>query len=123
MLINILKPDFEFKDARGSLIQLVRTGYTQINVITSASDSLRGGHYHGQNEEAFYILDGELRLDVHKVGERNIQETYDFKNGDMFEIPRDIVHSFYFKKHTTLVRMYSNGVELSDGGMDILVEK
>ena len=60
---------------------------------------------------------------MHKVGERNIQETYDFKNGDMFEIPRDIVHSFYFKKHTTLVSMYSNGVELSDGGMDILVEK
>ncbi|MCI8512967.1 MAG: cupin domain-containing protein [Lachnospiraceae bacterium] len=123
MLIHILKPNFVFEDERGSLIQLVRAGYAQVNVITSTADSLRGGHYHKKNEEAFYILDGELRLEVYKLGEREVRESYVFAAKDMFQIPRCVVHSFYFTKPTTLVSMYSNGVELPDGGKDIWTEQ
>lgn len=120
MLINILKPDFEFKDDRGTLTQLVRTGFSQVNVITSVEDSLRGGHYHKLNEEAFYIINGELELQVYKLNEKTNQEKYTFGAGDMFQIPRDIVHSFYFKKQTLLVSMYTDGVELPNGEKDIL---
>ena len=120
MLINILVPDFKFNDNRGTLTQLVRSGYKQINVITSVEDSLRGGHYHKENEEAFFIINGELELEVYKLDEKNKSEKYIFGEGDMFQIPRDIVHSFYFKKQTLLVSMYSNGVELASGEKDIL---
>lgn len=119
MLINILKPDFEFKDVRGTLIQLVRMGYNQINVITSVSNSIRGGHYHKNNMEAFYIICGELELDVWEDGQAEI-ESYHFKTGDMFMIPSYVVHSFKFVHETTLVSMYSNGVELPDGSKDII---
>lgn len=122
MLIDILKPDFEFKDDRGTLTQLVRTGFSQVNVITSVEDSLRGGHYHKVNEEAFYIINGELELEVYKLNEKTNQEKYTFGPGDMFQIPRDIVHSFYFKKPTLLVSMYSDGVELPNGDKDILAD-
>lgn len=120
MLINILRPDFEFEDNRGSLIQLVNTGYAQVNVITSVAESLRGGHYHEINEEAFYIVSGELELEVCRIGDCSEQEKYVFRAGDMFQIPRNIVHSFYFTQPSTLVSMYSKGVELPGGGKDII---
>lgn len=120
MLIKILKPDFEFEDERGSLTQLVRTGYTQVNVITSVADSLRGGHYHEKNEEAFYIITGKLKLEVAGLEEGVGQEEYVFSAGDMFQIPRGIVHSFYFAQPTTLVSMYSGGVEQPGGVKDII---
>lgn len=120
MLINILKPDFEFIDNRGTLTQLVKDGYKQINVITSVDDSLRGGHYHKENEEAFYIINGELELEVYNLNQIDKIEKYIFQEGDMFQIPRGVIHSFYFKKPTLLVSMYSNGVELANGEKDIL---
>lgn len=120
MLISIMKPDFEFTDERGTLIQLVREGYKQINVIKSAADSIRGGHYHRNNTEAFYIISGELELVVFRE-EKAEKEYHLFKTGDMFKIPSGITHSFCFIKETTLVSMYSNGVEMPDGEKDIIV--
>ena len=119
MLINILKPNFSFEDTRGSLKQLVREGYSQFNVIRSASGSLRGGHYHNYNSEAFYIIYGMFELEVWEEG-GEAKEVYLFTTGDMFEIPPHIVHSFYFKAETLLVSMYSKGVELENGSKDII---
>lgn len=119
MLISIIKPNFEFTDERGSLIQLVREGFKQINVIKSTAASFRGGHYHQNNVEAFYIISGELELVVFK--EKNAEkESYIFKAEDMFLIPSGITHSFYFIKETILVSMYSSGVEMPGGEKDII---
>jgi len=41
MLIENVKPDFEFKDEQGSPVQLVREGYWQFNVITSKKGGVR----------------------------------------------------------------------------------
>ena len=62
MLIERLNTDFEHKDDRGTLVQLVRKGYSQINVITSKSGVFRGGHFHKLNTEAFYIIEGKCIL-------------------------------------------------------------
>ena len=119
MLINILEPNFHFEDMRGSLTQLVRKGYSQFNVVSSVAGSLRGGHYHELNLEAFYIIYGMLELEVWKKDDNN-RERYIFSTGDMFEIPPNVVHSFYYKSESLLVSMYSKGVELSDGSKDII---
>ena len=117
-MIKILKPDFSFVDERGSLTQLVREGYKQVNVVESKKDSFRGCHYHKINEEAFYIISGGLKLEVSRVGSDAI-ETYEFNTGDMFLIEPYVVHSFSFLEDSTLVSMYSSGVELQDGNKDI----
>ena len=122
MLLNILEPNFQFEDERGSLTQLVREGYSQVNVIRSVADSLRGGHYHKLNSEAFYIIYGMIEHEAWKEGDSE-KELYLFKTGDMFEIPANVVHSFLFKEETLLVSMYSKGVELQDGSKDIIVSE
>ena len=107
--------DFEFQDDRGSIVQLVHEGYCQVNVITTKKGVMRGGHYHKQNEEAFYVISGALTIEVN--GEKT-----DFNAGDFFGIEAHDMHSFYFLEDTLLVSMYSNGVELPDGGKDIYTE-
>ena len=116
-MIQILKPDFIFNDERGSLTQLIHEGFKQINVITSKAGTIRGGHYHQLNEEAFYIINGKVRLfvelDKHK-------SEYIFHSGDMFLIHKNVIHDFEFLEDTLLVSMYNIGVELPNGNKDIL---
>lgn len=114
--IEILKPDFEFKDDRGSLTQLVSCGFSQINVIRALSGCKRGGHYHRVNDEAFYVIDGSLTL-VARFD--NKEKRYEFKKGDMFLIKRCVAHDLIFTSETLMVSMYDKGVEIGDGEMDI----
>lgn len=111
-MLNVRQTDFEFSDDRGTLVQLIHEGFRQINVITSKKGAFRGGHYHKENSEAFYIISGLLRVTVNGVD-------YTFTAGDFFEIEPNDLHSFYFQEDTTLVSMYSIGVESENGEKDI----
>lgn len=115
-MIEILTPNFMFQDDRGALIQLVRDGFKQINIIESKASCQRGGHYHKLNNEAFYIIQGRFDLIVNKNGE---VKSYQFSKGDMFLIPAYVQHNFLFQEDTILVSMYDKGVELEDGEKDI----
>lgn len=112
-MIEFLKTDFEFTDERGSITQLVHDGWKQVNYITSKAGVLRGKHYHKHNEEAFYVISGEFELELTdiKTGEK---ETYIIKEKDFFLIKSYVSHSFKYTKDTTLISMYSNGVEEGD---------
>lgn len=114
-MLSRKKVDFQFMDDRGTLVQLIHDGYKQINVIISKKNTFRGGHYHKENKEAFYIVSG--LLDVVVNGTKST-----FAAGDFFEIEENDVHSFYFLEETTLVSMYSSGVEKADGQKDIYTE-
>lgn len=120
-LITILKPDFTFEDDRGRLIQLVRRGFSQVNVIYSKKDSVRGKHYHKLNSEAFFVISGIFELTVN-INDKI--EYYTFKEGDMFLIPPLIIHSFRYLEDTCLVSMYSLGVEIDfiNGTKDTYIE-
>lgn len=111
-MLKIKKTDFEFCDNRGSLVQLIHEGYRQVNVITSKAGVSRGGHYHKENEEAFYIISGSLKVIVE-------DQEYIFSAGDFFGIEANDMHRFLFLEDTTLVSMYSNGVEKDNGEKDI----
>lgn len=114
-MVREIDPDFRFSDHRGELVQLIHEGYRQINVITSKKGVVRGGHYHKENREAFYIVSGKLELTVDGRTSR-------FQTGDFFGIEPYDKHSFFFLEDTILVSMYSNGVELENGGKDIYPE-
>ena len=119
MLIEFVKPDFVFENEAGCLKQLVHKGWNQVNVITSKKDSVRGGHYHKQNKECFYIIDGSFKLIVWKDNEK---EEYEIKKGDMFIMPEYVYHTFEYHEDTVLVAMYNNGVEMPDDTKDIWSE-
>lgn len=78
-LFKLLNPDFCHEDERGKLVQLVHEGYKQVNVVFSQGGTVRGGHYHKQNREAFYIITGSCEVTLSLNGE---QQTQVFKAGD-----------------------------------------
>ncbi len=119
MLIEFLQPDFRFDDARGSLVQLVREGWKQVNVIRSEAGVERGGHYHAQNSEAFYVISGSFTLTAEDLASGE-KETLVMKAGDFFRIRPHLLHGFHFHEETWLVSMYDRGVELEGGAKDIL---
>lgn len=118
-MIEILKPDFESNDDRGKLLQLLHGEIAQVNYVESNPSSLRGGHYHKLNKETFFIIDGEVDVTVKKEGK---EEKFSFRSGDMFSIEKNVIHSFDYKKYTTLIVTYDKGVELPDGTKDIYSE-
>lgn len=119
MLVKRLKPDFEFANENGSLVQLVHEGWNQVNVLNSGKGSNRGGHYHKENEEAFYIVSGEINLILDNGTET---QKANFKAGDMFLIKPYLMHTFEFLEDTLMVSMYDRGVEHADGTKDIYAE-
>lgn len=116
MLLENLKPNFIHEDERGGLIQLVREGYSQVNYIYSKKDCIRGNHYHKINTEAFYIIKGKIRLILEK---EKLREEYEFNTGDMFQIFPEVRHTFEYIEDTELISLYSKGVELGNGQMDM----
>lgn len=118
MLIEILKPDFVFDDERGNITQLVHQGYKQINCVFSKKGAIRGNmHYHKENNEAFFVATGKIKLSV-KSGE--ISEEYEFSTGDFFLVKKNIAHTFEYLEDTYLIGMYDNGIEKENGEKDII---
>ena len=119
MLVKRMIPDFKYENENGSLVQLVHEGWNQVNVLYSQKGSTRGGHYHKENDEAFYIISGEIKLILETENEH---EETQFTAGDMFTILPYQKHSFEFISDTLMVSMYNKGVEYSDGSKDIYTE-
>lgn len=111
-MYEILKPDFCYKDDRGSLVQLVHDGWRQINVVFSKEGTVRGGHYHRKNREAFYIMNGSCELTL-RIKDR--QQVKTFKAGDFFAIEPGTVHTFSYLEDTLSLGLYDLGVEEAGG--------
>lgn len=120
MLIEIIEPNFKNISDRGTLLQLVRDGWKQVNVVIYHKGVISGGHYHKYNVECFFIVSGCVELTVWKTD--GIQETYEFTAGDMFKIEKNVFHTFVYKEDSILVALYDNGVELDDMTKDIWSE-
>ena len=117
MLYQKLTPDFTHNDERGTLTQIAHAGYTQINAVTSKAGTLRGGHYHKQSTEAFYIISGTVEVTLSRDNE---QEKVAFHSGDFFRIEPYTVHSMLYTEDTVLIALYDIPVELENGEKDII---
>ena len=115
-MITFLEPDFSFADERGFLVQLCRDGWKQINVSGSSAGTRRGGHYHKNNREAFFVVEGRIDMELERQGERR---TCSAGRGEFFVIDPYVAHTFFYPVNTVTVAMYDKGVENPDGSKDI----
>lgn len=112
-LIEFLVPEFSHRDERGGLTQLVSSGWSQINVLISKAGAKRGGHYHKERIEAFYIASGSCDLILDSIVDNTKQE-FDLEQGSFFIIKSYIRHTFYFKEDTVMIAMYDKPVIIND---------
>lgn len=111
-LYGLLSPTFRHRDERGELVQLVRGGWEQVNVLCSYKGAVRGGHYHKICREAFYVVSGSVNLTLWQGPRR---EDATFRAGDFFEIPPGTVHEMSFPEDCVLVALYDRPVETPSG--------
>lgn len=120
-LIEILTPDFTFTDDRGTLTQIAREGFSQINAVFTKAGKIRGNfHYHEHTKEVFYIIKGRIRFTAKLDG---ITEEYEFSDGDMFMVNENVRHTFLYTEDTYLVGLYTVPVENPDGTKDIIADE
>ena len=108
MTIKILSPEFLHSDERGSLTQLVSSGYSQINILVSNSDVTRGGHFHKICRESFYVIEGAVRVTTEIDGEF---DEHFFRQGDFFEIYPGTAHEMYFPERCIMAVLYDRPIE------------
>ncbi len=118
-LFELLDVDFNFKDNRGELNQLVHGGYQQVNVLYSKKGVVRGGHFHKKATEAFFVVDGSVEVSLKNMNDSDVEV---FKKGQFFKIRPNIIHSMRFLEDCTLVALYDVPVDKEDGSKDIYTE-
>lgn len=117
-LIEILAPDFNCEDQRGTLTQITHEPFAQTNAVFTKAGQVRGNyHYHRHTKEVFFIISGEVLIHL-RASEK--KESHLFKSGDMFLIPENVGHCFEFLQDTYLVAFYTQRVELENGEKDIV---
>ena len=118
-LVEMKKVDFSFSDNRGTLNQLVHNGYEQVNVLFTKKGVERGGHFHKDSVECFFVVSGSVNVTAQLNG---IIEHYSFKKDDFFQINKSVIHSMSYPEDCILVAMYDKCVEREDGYKDIFPE-
>lgn len=117
-MLEIITPNFTFADERGTFNELCQSGWQQVNVSESKKGAFRGGHYHKESKEAFFIVNGVVDVKVESEVD-DATEEYTFKKGDFFVIYPYTSHSFDFKEDTVMLALYDIPVIKSDGTKDI----
>lgn len=87
---------FSHEDSRGSILGVVNSGnWKEVNFITSQAGSVRGGHYHKETKECFFIISGLIEVTfTMPAGEKSVCEVETFYEGDAFIVFEFVQHTF-----------------------------
>ena len=60
-----LKANFEFSDERGEFLEVWRGDqWKEINFFTALKGAVRGGHYHKETTELFFVIAGRCEVEI-----------------------------------------------------------
>mgnify|MGYP001242511157 CR=1 FL=1 len=60
-----LKTNFEFADERGEFIEVWRGDqWKEMNFFTASKGVVRGGHYHKETSELFFVTSGLCKVEI-----------------------------------------------------------
>jgi len=100
---------FSHSDDRGDITGIINTGtWEEMNFITSIAGTVRGGHYHKHTTEAFYILEGRVKINTRNIHDSNNhihEETV--HSGDFFIIEPFVLHTFTVVKDAKWLNLLS----------------
>ena len=59
-----------FSDARGTITDILQdVPVTDVTIITTRADAVRGNHYHKHTQQYLYMVEGRMRLTTRLVGQ------------------------------------------------------
>jgi dTDP-4-dehydrorhamnose 3,5-epimerase-like enzyme len=114
-MIEIVEPYFHFNDDRGSFLGLLNFGeWREINIVTSAENTVRGNHYHKSTRELFIVLEGKIEVRAQRVIDGVLSGSIEkkiFSKNDVFFIEPMINHTFDILEPAKWINVLSYPIE------------
>jgi dTDP-4-dehydrorhamnose 3,5-epimerase-like enzyme len=96
-------------DDRGGFWQIAQTGWAEVNYAETVADKHRGNHFHKENQELFFITNGQVEVTLRSLSEPQAK-TMLVSKGEAILIEPYEFHSFYTRKHTQWIVLLSQGI-------------
>jgi dTDP-4-dehydrorhamnose 3,5-epimerase-like enzyme len=100
--------DEPFRNASGSIQNLVLKPMTSVAAIESAAGTVRSNHYHLTDWHYIYVASGSLAYLERPVGSSEIPHPVVFRKGEMFFTPPMAEHAIVFLEDTLIITMAKN---------------
>ena len=103
-------PYVAHSDARGRFRGLTRETWAEANFIETGAGQVRGNHYHTETRELFFIVRGEVHVEVEhlRTGERT---EFTARAGDIFVIEPMEFHVFRTLTDAEWINMLSRPMD------------
>lgn len=109
--MKILEPYKSIHDKRGLFLGIVNSAHwEEINYIETFAGEVRGGHYHTETRELFFIIEGEVEITIQSV-DRNETRNVLVMKGSIFVVEPGEVHTFSCKTACKWINVLSKRID------------
>ncbi|MEW6095679.1 MAG: WxcM-like domain-containing protein [bacterium] len=103
-----LSPYTIFEDERGIFFGITnKHTWKEINLIRTIKNVTRGGHYHKFTKELFYIVEGDINVEIYNI-KNSKKINFKAKSGDVFIVNPYEVHTFKVNTDSIWINMLSH---------------
>lgn len=111
---RIIKPNFEHKDERGTLREIIRGHHWwQLNEYERKKGTIAGNHYHKKINEFFFIIKGKVKVNIFNV-ETEKSEEFIANTGNAFTVFKNEAHALKFIEDTIFITLLSENFDESN---------
>lgn len=111
--MNKRSPYMTHQDARGQFTGITNETWEEVNLIETYANQVRGGHYHRQTRELFYIVSGEIEVTVEEL-ETGEKDQFTAKANDIFVIEPMHLHTFRTLSDASWLNMLNPALDPDD---------
>lgn len=105
------------KDDRGFIYSVIHNGeWREINYVESQAGSVRGGHYHKETLECFFVIKGSIDVYINNI-KNGVQENFNVKGRSVFVVEPFEVHEFKVLEDSAWINILSKPMDSRDKDM------
>jgi mannose-6-phosphate isomerase-like protein (cupin superfamily) len=109
--MKLLEPYKTIEDQRGRFFGIVNSGqWEEINCVETVAGQVRGGHYHKETRELFYIIDGDIDITITELN-GTVVSHFTVGAGSVFVIEPYEIHTFLCKSACRWINVLSKRID------------
>lgn len=109
--MKIIAPYKRLGDKRGSFLGIINSGkWEEMNYVETEAGEVRGGHFHKNTRELFYIIDGEIEIRIQDLNGNNLNNCI-VNSGTILEIEVFEVHTFICHTRSRWINVLSTRID------------
>ena len=101
-----LSPYSSHTDDRGAFTGITRDSWAEVNFVQTTAGQVRGDHYHQETQELFFIVSGEIDIEIRDV-KTGVCNEFVARAGDIFIVEPYENHIFRARTDARWINMLS----------------